>query len=140
MIPIGWYKEMVETGKTEDEACKMFWEDMKAFTGMTNDELRVVLLNEMDKLNTDVINSIREKETLKAENRRLGIDLDTLKNNPNATGQEIAMSRSKRGHSEVKRDDASREVILALKDRGLSDKEICKELGISKSTIWRRLK
>ena len=67
-------------------------------------------------------------------------DIKTLKDNTQAGEYELNRGRLKNGVKLASKPQASKEVILALKERGMTYEQIADMLKISRSTVWRHLK
>ena len=67
-------------------------------------------------------------------------DIKTLKDNSQAGEYELNRGRLENGVKLESKPQASKEVIEAMRERGLTYDEIASRLKISRSTIWRHLK
>ena len=80
-----------------------------------------------------------EMNKLKAENTAIKAQLELLKNNKVVSDKELRLCKMKNGGQTAYKHEASKELISYYKQRGMSNEDIAKELGVGLTTVWRRL-
>ena len=63
-----------------------------------------------------------------------------MKKNNTISDYELNKARVKQGVPIARKPQADKEIILALRERGLTYEEIADKLNISRTTVWRHLK
>lgn len=139
-MTLEWIKELLKLNRKDDEIDSRRWEEICRYTGMTDDQLKYTILCLLDSMSTKYVNSQVKIKYLENKISILETDIETLKKNNNTSDYELNKARVKQGVPIARKPQADKEVILALRERGLTYEEIADKLNISRTTVWRVLK
>lgn len=139
-MTLEWIKELLKLNRKDDEIDFRRWEEICRYTGMTDDQLKYTILCLLDSMSTKYVNSQVKIKYLENKISILETDIETLKKNNTISDYELNKARVKQGVPIARKPQADKEVILALRERGLTYEEIADKLNISRTTVWRHLK
>lgn len=139
-MTLEWIKELLKLNRKDDEIDSRRWEEICRYTGMTDDQLKYTILCLLDSMSTKYVNSQVKIKYLENKISVLETDIETLKKNNNMSDYELNKARVKQGVPIARKPQADKEIILALRERGLTYEEIADKLNISRTTVWRHLK
>lgn len=139
-------EDLLKINRVEATIRKEDLEYLKKYTNMTEEQLlcaAIVLvkkLNDLTDKQEELIKQQVEKEKLQERViDGMASDLNVLKEDRNASENKLRLERQKKIKYAYK-EDASVDKVVALKNKGLSNKEIAEQLDISTVTVWSRLK
>ena len=137
---LDWIKELLRLNKKSESIGFGQWEQMCKDTDMLDGQLKNTIICLLDSMSKRYINSQIKIKELENKVSILESDIKTLKNNQQAGEYELNRGRLENGIKLASKPQASKEVIEALRERGLTYDEIASTLNISRSTAWRHLK
>ena len=139
-MTVDWIKELLKLNKKSESIGFGQWESMCKDTDMLDGQLKNTIICLLDSMSKRYINSQIKIKELENNVNILESDIKTLKNNPQAGEYELNRGRLENGIKLASKPQASKEVIEALRERGLTYDEIASMLKISRSTVWRHIK
>lgn len=139
-MTLDWIKELLKLNRKAEGIGFGQWEQICKDTGMLDGQLKNTTLYLLDAMSSKYVNSQCKIKELENKISILESDILTLKNNPQASDYDLAVKRLENGVKIARKPQASKEVIEALRERGLTYEEIASMLNISRSTVWRHLK
>ena len=139
-MTLEWIKELLRLNKKSESIGFGQWEQMCKDTDMLDGQLKNTIICLLDSMSKRYINSQIKIKELENKVSILESDIKTLKNNQQAGEYELNRGRLENGIKLASKPQASKEVIEALRERGLTYDEIASMLKISRSTVWRHLK
>ena len=139
-MTLDWIKELLRLNKKSEQIGFGQWEQMCKDTDMLDGQLKNTIICLLDSMSKRYINSQIKIKELENNVSILESDIKTLKNNQQAGEYELNRGRLENGIKLARKPQASKEVIEALRERGLTYDEIASMLKISRSTVWRHLK
>lgn len=139
-MTIDWIKELLRLNKKSEQIGFGQWEQMCKDTGMLDGQLKNTIICLLDAMSSRYVNSQVKIKQLENKINILESDIKTLKNNKDASEYELNKARLENGVKLASKPQASKEIIEAMRERGLTYEEIASMLKISRSTVWRHLK
>ena len=139
-MTLEWIKELLKLNRKDNEIDFRQWGEICRYTGMTDAQLKYTILCLLDSMSTQYVNSQIKIKELENKISILETDIETLKKSNNISDYELNKARVKQGVPIARKPQADKEVILALRERGLTYEEIADKLNISRTTVWRVLK
>lgn len=139
-MTLDWIKELLKLNRSHKEVGFGVWEDICKSTGMLDGQLKYTIICLLDNMSTKYINSQCKIKELENKISVLESDISTLKENSQASNYDLAVKRLENGVKIASKPQASKEVIVAMRERGLTYEQIASSLKISRSTVWRHLK
>ena len=139
-MTLEWIKELLKLNRKSEQIGFGQWEQICKDTGMLDGQLKNTILCLLDAMSSRYVNSQVKIKELENKISVLESDIKTLKDNPQAGEYELNRGRLENGVKLASKPQASKEVIEAMRERGMTYEEIASMLKISRSTVWRHLK
>lgn len=139
-MTLEWIKKLLKLNKKSEQIGFGQWEQICKDTGMLDGQLKNTILCLLDAMSSRYVNSQVKIKELENKISVLESDIKTLKDNPQAGEYELNRGRLENGVKLASKPQASKEVIEAMRERGMTYEEIADMLKISRSTVWRHLK
>lgn len=139
-MTLEWIKELLKLNRKSAQIGFGQWEQICKDTGMLDGQLKNAILCLLDAMSSKYVNSQVKIKELENKISVLESDISTLKNNSQASNYDLAVKRLENGVKLASKPQASNEVIIAMRERGLTYDEIASMLKISRSTVWRHIK
>ena len=125
-------KRNITTSKVDEVMVSKF----KGYVGnMSECEMIALLINAVLSLDSKVVVVDRRIKERDEEIRLLNKEIESIKQRVQLSAYEKNQCKMKAGRPIALKGKYSD--VLALELQGLSDNEVCKKLGISKTTLWR---
>ena len=128
-----WIKELIKLNKKDAEFKEEAWKELREFTGMTDGQLKYTVMMLLDAMSNKYMSEAakvkQSEEELKVRNQ----SLDKI------NGRQRQMDLASSGEGIAYKDWASVLKVKTLLNEGKSKVEIAKLLGISRSTVYRRI-
>lgn len=135
-----WLKEIIRLNRKDTDMLDSAWKEVCEYAGLTDAQLKYTAMLLIESMGKSYIKSMARENELKKKVEALESDIKTLRENPQATSNELTKERLKNGVKIASKPGASKEIIEALRKTGMSYDQIAVKLGISRSTVWRHLK
>ena len=139
-MTLDWIKELLKLNRKSEQIGFGQWEQICKDTGMLDGQLKNTIICLLDAMSSRYVNSQVKIKELENKISVLESDIKTLKDNPQAGEYELNRGRLENGVKLASKPQASKEIIEAMRERGLTYEEIASMLKISRSTVWRHLK
>lgn len=139
-MTLDWIKELLKLNRKSEQIGFGQWEQICKDTGMLDGQLKNTIICLLDAMSSRYVNSQVKIKELENKISVLESDIKTLKDNPQAGEYELNRGRLENGVKLASKPQASKEIIKAMRERGLTYEEIASMLKISRSTVWRHLK
>lgn len=139
-MTLDWIKELLKLNRKSEQIGFGQWEQICKDTGMLDGQLKNTIICLLDAMSSRYVNSQVKIKELENKISILESDIKTLKENTQASDYELEKNRLSNGVKIASKPQASKEVIVAMRERGLTYEEIAEKLKISRSTVWRHIK
>lgn len=139
-MTLEWIKELLKLNRKSEQIGFGQWEQICKDTGMLDGQLKNTILCLLDAMSSRYVNSQVKIKELENKISVLESDIKTLKDNPQASEYELTKERLSNGVKIASKPQASKDVIEAMRERGMTYEQIASMLKVSRSTVWRHLK